>query len=478
MSNALPMPCPDRRGGRDAQDAGCPDQRGTLVATILGSSLAFVVGSIINVALPAMQDEFGTGATGAQWIVNAYLLPLGALVLIGGAAGDHYGRKRVFEAGLVVFTAACLLCAVAWSFPVLMIGRALEGIGAAMVAPTSLAIIADGFTGRARGQAIGTWAAAGAAAGAAAPLVGGLIVDVAGWRWAFAAVMPLSLYALWVARRSVRESRAARDDRAPLDWLGAGLIGAGLLALIWALIALPERGATPAVMAAGACGVVLVAAFLAVEYRKGDAAMTPLRLFGSATFSGLSLLTLFLYMALGGLLVLLPYVLIRDLGYGATAAGAAILPFPLILGLLSRAVGGVVTDRVGTRRILTVGSLLVGCGFLLFTRVPAEDVNYWRDILPALSVLALGMAACVAPLTSAVLASAGDRYSGVASGVNNAISRIAGLIATALLGVVLIGSADSLTAGFAAAAWAGAALSAASALSAWMLVDPETVAAS
>lgn len=476
MTNALPLPC-DQTAGRRNVDRPCPDKRGTLVATVAGSSLAFVVGSIINVALPAMQEEFAAGATGAQWIVNAYLLPLGALVLICGAFGDHYGRKRTFQWGLAVFTAACLLCAVAWNFPVLLIGRALEGVGAAMIAPTSLAIIADGFSGRERGRAVGTWAAAGATAGAVAPLAGGVIVDAAGWRWAFVAVIPIAIFAWWVARRSVRESRAVEGERAPLDWLGAGLIGTGLLSLIWALIAWPERGATMAVLLAGAGGVMLIAAFLFVEHRKGDRAMTPLALFGSATFTGLSLLTLFLYMALGGLLVLLPYVLIRDLGYGATAAGAAILPFPLILGLLSRSVGGTLAERVGTRLILTAGSILVGCGFLLFSLLPDEEVSYWWHVLPALIVLALGMAACVAPLTSAVLASVGDRHTGVASGVNNAISRIAGLVATALLGLVLIGSSDDLTAGLALAAWAGAGLAGLSAASAWLLIDPDRVEA-
>lgn len=474
MTNALPLPC-DTPASDPAQGKPCDDKRGTLIATIAGSSLAFVVGSIINVALPAMQDEFAAGATGAQWIVNAYLLPLGAFVLIGGAMGDHYGRKLIFQTGLVIFTAACLVCAAAWSFPVLLIGRVLEGIGAAMIAPTSLAIIANGFAGKERGQAVGTWAAAGAAAGAVAPVAGGLIVDAAGWRWAFVAVIPVAILAWLVGRRSVRESVADIGNRAPLDWLGAGLIGAGLLALIWTLVALPERGATGPVIAAGATGILLIAAFVQVERRKGEAAMTPLVIFGSRSFSGLSLLTMFLYMALGGLLVLLPYVLIRELGYGATAAGAAILPFPLILGLLSRTAGGTLADRVGTRMILTFGSLTVACGFILFTFVPAEGVSYWRHILPALVVLALGMAASVAPLTSAVLASVGDRHTGVASGISNAISRIAGLVATALIGIVLIGSADNLATGFAAAAWAGAALAAASALSAWVLIDPETV---
>ena len=346
-----------------------------------------------------------------------------------------------------------------------------------MVAPTSLAIIADGFSGKARGRAVGTWAAAGAAAGALAPLFGGMLVDGPGWRWTFVAVVPLGIYAFVVAGSSVRESRADRIERAPLDWLGAGLVAAGLFALIWALIAMSERGATGAVVVALIVGLGLLAAFLAVEWRKGDGAMTPLALFANSSFSGLSLLTFFLYMALGGLLVLLPYVLIRDVGYAATAAGAAILPFPLVLGLLSRSAGGALADRLGTRSILTGGSLVVAAEFFLFSRMPADNVGYWRDIFPPLVVLAVGMAASVAPLTSAVLASADDRYSGVASGVNNAVARIAGLVATALLGLVLLGSPDSLATGFAAAASVGAALSLLSAASAFLLLRTDTVEA-
>ena len=240
---------------------------------------------------------------------------------------------------------------------------------------------------------------------------------------------------------------------------------------------MPERGATGAVIAALVVGIGLLAVFLVAERRKGDRAMIPLVLFADRSFSGLSLLTFFLYMALGGLLVLLPYVLIRDIGYGATAAGAAILPFPLIMGVLSRTAGGALTDRLGTRALLTGGSLLVAVGFLLFSRMPPDRVEYWRDVFPGLLALALGMAASVAPLTAAVLSSAGDRYSGVASGVNNAIARIAGLVATALLGLVLLGSADSLAAGFAAAALVGAALSVLSAASAFVLVRPAAVKA-
>lgn len=468
MSSTLPLPCPERAG--PAGQGDCPDKRGTLIATIAGSSLAFVVGSIINVALPAMQTDFGVGPTGVQWIVNAYLLPLGALVLLGGALGDHYGRKRVFQAGLVLFSFACLICAVAWSFPVFILGRVLEGVGAAMIAPTSLAILADGFSGKERGAAIGTWAAAGAIAGAVAPVAGGIAVDSVGWRWAFAVVVPVAIYAWWVARGAVRESVADSGDRAPLDWLGAGLSGAGLFLLIWALIALPERGATPLVLGVFAAGFLAIGLFLVIEAGLGDRAMTPLAIFTNRDFSGLSLLTLLLYAALGGLLVLLPYVLIRELGYSATAAGAAILPFPLLLGLMSRWAGGALVDRFGTRAMLTGGSLMVAGGFALFAVIPDAGVSYVLHILPPLLVLALGMAATVAPLTTAVLNSVGPRYAGVASGINNATSRIAGLIATSFLGFVLIGTAEGVMDRFAMAALSGAALALISASVAYMMV--------
>lgn len=238
-------------------------------------------------------------------------------------------------------------------------------------------------------------------------------MDLAGWRWAFVAVVPVAGYAFLVARRAVRESRADPGGTAPLDWIGAGLSCAGLLALVWGLIAWPERGASPPVLAALLGGLVLLAAFVLVERRLGDGAMTPLTLFARLTFAGLSLLTLFLYAALGGLLVLLPYVLIEALGYSVTAAGAAILPFPLVLGLLSRAAGGAMTERFGTRALLVAGSGLVALGFLSFAQLPAEGISYWRHLLPGLLVLALGMAASVAPLTTAVLGSAGERYAGV-----------------------------------------------------------------
>lgn len=475
MATAILPPCEERFAGRSPGSTECPDKRGTLIATVAGSSLAFAVGSIVNVALPAMQAEFGTDAAGAQWIVNAYLLPLGAFVLIGGALGDHRGRKRLFQIGLLLFGAACLACALAPSLAFLLAARAVLGIAAALIAPNSLSIIADAFGGEERGRAIGTWAAAGAIAGAVAPLAGGAIVDFAGWRWAFGAIAPIAAATWMIARRSVRESVAEGAEKAPLDWIGAGLIAGGLLLVVYGLISWPEQGLTTTVEAVLAAGLLLIAAFVVVQFRKSDKAMVPPGLFGSRSFAGISLLTFLLYAALGGLLVLLPYMLIERFEYGAIEAGAALLPFPLIMGALSRFAGGSLTARFGTRVMLTVGPMLCALGFLAFSQLNDGEINYWVDILPGLVVLATGMAICVAPLTNAVVSVVDDAYTGVASGVNNAISRIAGLIATALLGPVLA-SGDRIgeQAGNAALIAAGMVLM--SAVIGWLMVGGDAEA--
>ena len=474
MATAILPPCDETRATAGASREDCPDQRGTLIATVAGSSLAFVVGSIVNVALPSMQQEFGTDAAGAQWIVNAYLLPLGALVLIGGALGDHYGRRRIFLTGLALFAVSCLACALAPNLAWLFAARASLGIGAALVAPNSLSIIADGFSGKERSKAVGTWAAAGAIAGAIAPVAGGWIVEQASWRWAFGAVVPLSVLAFVLAYRSVRESVAEGSERAPLDWMGAGLAAAALFGIIWSLIELPPPGPMSAPALIGMVGIAFLVSFLWVEHRKGDRAMTPPDLFLARSFSGISLLTFFLYASLGGLLVLLPYVLITAFDYGATAAGAALLPFPLVMGVLSRWLGGSVAERLGTRTMLTGGPLAVAAGFVLLSFLPSENPSYWRDILPGLVFTAIGMAASVAPLTSAVLASAGPKRTGVASGVNNAISRIAGLVATAVLGPVLA-SGTQIVGSFGIAALAGAGLATAGALASFVLISKDEV---
>lgn len=447
-------------------------ETGVLVATVLGSSLAFVVTSMVNVALPTMQADLGTDAAGVQWTINAYLLPMSALVLLGGALGDCYGRKRIFLAGLMTFAVGSLACFLAPNLNALLAARALQGVGAALLAPNSLAVIASAFSGEARGKAVGAWAAAGAMASAAAPLLGGWLVDVASWRWAFLVVVPPALTALLVGRWAIREARDPARSAGSLDWLGAALATVALGAVTWALIAYPARDGDSAVLAALALGAAAAVAFVAVERGKGDHAMMPLALFATSSFTGISLLTLLLYGALGGLLILLPYTLIDAYGFTATEAGAAILPFPLTLAILSRFSGGL-AGRIGPRPMLTAGPLGVAVGFALLTQLPAEGFDYWTDLFPALMAIALGMAASVAPLTTAVMNSVDEAHVGVASGVNNATARGAGLIATALLGHVLVnagGDPSALIAAVGDAAIVGAALAAASAIAALALI--------
>jgi len=473
MSTAILPPC-DETAGVAGVPTSCTNKRGTLIATILGSSLAFVVGSIVNVALPSMQATFETDAAGAQWIVNAYLLPVGAFVLMGGALGDHYGRKKIFLGGLILFTAATLACALAPALSLLFAARALQGLGAALLAPNSLAIIADGFSDDERGRAVGAWAAAGAMAAAVAPVLGGWLVDLASWRWAFAIVLPPAIGAFFIGLRSIEESRNKSKDMPPLDWTGAASATLGLGALIWSFTAFPQQGitATP-VVTSFSVGVFLSLVFLWIEAQKKEKAMMPLSLFRNPSFSGISLLTLFLYAALGGLLVLLPYMLIEAFAFSATAAGAALLPFPLIMAALSRRAGSL-AETIGVKPLLIVGPIGVAAGFLLFSRLNNDAFNYWRDVFPALTVMAFGMAASVTPLTTAVMNTVEPSRVGVASGVNNAISRTAGLIATAFLGLVLIsvgGNLDELVNGFRNAALVGAALAGASALTALLMIE-------
>ncbi|CDO58989.1 putative transmembrane efflux protein [Candidatus Phaeomarinobacter ectocarpi] len=436
MPTALAPPC-DESIAKPDKVTPCVNETGTLVATILASSLAFVEGSIVNIALPSMLNDLGVGATGAQWIINSYLLPVGALVLMGGALGDHYGRKLIFQVGLFLFAVGSLACALAPEISTLLVARIVQGIGAALLAPNSLAIIAAAFKGAARGRAIGIWAAAGAFAGAAAPILGGWIVDVADWRWAFLIVVPGAAAAIAIGQWAISESCETSDAAAPLDWSGAALVTLALAMIVWALVRLPEAGISDVLVAGPlGVGVLCFVAFIGVEKRLGDRAMMPLQLFGTPDFSAISVLTLFLYGALGGLLVLLPYTLITGFGFTAIETGLAMLPMPLILGFLSPVLGGL-AGRLGVRLVLTVGPLLVAVGFFWLSFVPADVFSYWTDMLPPLVIMAVGTAASVAPLTTAVMDAVPGDFAGVASGVNNAVARSAGLIATALIGPVL-----------------------------------------
>lgn len=397
-------------------------------------------GSVVNVALPTIEHAFHAGPAALAWTINAYLLPLGALILLGGAVGDHYGRRRMFQLGIAIFLFASLLCTFAPTLALLLAGRGLQGIGSALLMPNSLAILGASFSGISRGRAIGTWAAAGAVAGAVGPLLGGWIVDVFGWRPIFLINLPIGVGAAWLACYA-DESRDRREA-SRLDWTGGLVATVGLGVIVWALSAAAEPSAMRLVLwAAGAAGTGLLAVFVWIEYRKGNAALMPPGLFATSSFIGLSLLTFFLYAALGGLIVLLPFLLIRLGHYSAIDAGAAMLPIPLLIGLGSRAMGGVAA-KMGGRLLLSGGSLIVAAGLALYVRIDAGTIDYWRDILPATLLIAVGMAISVAPLTTSVMQSVDADHVGAASGFNSALARIGGLLATALLGFVFAAAGD------------------------------------
>jgi EmrB/QacA subfamily drug resistance transporter len=425
-----------------------------LATTILASSLAFIDGSVVNVGLPAIGATFHAGAEDLQWVINAYLLPLSALLLLGGGAGDRFGRVRLLVAGTLLFGMASVACALAPSLPWLFLARGIQGTGAALLMPNSLAILGSSFAGEARGRAIGVWASMGAVMGAAGPVLGGWLIDTVGWRSIFFLNIPFAAGAIVLALAFVRDA-PTEGKRQPLDILGGMLATLALGALTWGLtVGSGHAGWTVPAVVSLAAGLGLLIAFIWVEKARGEHAMMPLGLFGSSSFIGLTLLTFLLYGALGGLIVLVPYVLIQAAGYSGTAAGAALLPFAVVLALASPLTGGL-SGRIGARVPLAVGSLMVAAGFLLLLRI-GLDAKYWTSVLPALLLVAFGMAGAVAPLTTAVLASVDARHTGAASGLNSAVARTGGLIATALLGGVLGEGGTRLISGFHAAAVVGA----------------------
>jgi EmrB/QacA subfamily drug resistance transporter len=406
-------------------------RRFVLAATVLASAMAFIDGSVVTMALPVMQDQLQATFQELQWIVNAYTLMLGALILVGGALGDRLGRKRIFTIGIVIFAIASLVCAVATSAAILIAARAVQGIGAALLVPQSLAIIAASFPREVRGRAIGVWAAASAITTSLGPPIGGFLIDLWSWRVAFLINLPLSAGALWLTFAHVPESR----DKKPsgrLDWLGSALVVASLGAITYGLTALPERSASAALIAAaflfGALGLL---AFWQVEHRAENPTL-PLSLFRSRPFLVTNIVTLFLYGALAGVLFLLPFDLIGRRGMAASTVGLTLLPFGLIIGLLSRPVGGL-ADRHGARGFLVGGSLVVASAAAVLA---LNLEGYWVGVFAPLILMALGMAAVVSPLTTTVMNSAPDERSGAASGINNAASRLAGLVAVAVLGAI------------------------------------------
>jgi EmrB/QacA subfamily drug resistance transporter len=439
----------------------------TIAATMAASSLAFIDGSVTNVALPSIGKDLQGGASDIPWVINAYLLPLSALLLLGGAAGDHYGRRRMLIAGTLLFALASVGCALAPSLEVLLAARGLQGIGAAMLMPNSLGILGSSFEGEARGRAVGTWAAAGAIASAVGPPLGGWLVDAVGWRAIFYLNIPVAAAAIAMAWRYVENSGGGKDR---LDWRGALLATAALGTLTWALTLWSSRhAASPAILIGLAVGIALVLLFVLAERRLGERAMMPLTLFASRPFVGLTILTFLLYGALGGFFVLLPFLLIVSGGYSPAQAGFALLPFALVIGTVSR-LAGRVTAKMGPRWPLTIGPLVAGLGFALMTRADPQ-ASYRTGILPGIAVIALGMAGAVAPLTTAVLSSVDGRHTGTASGFNSAVARTGGLIATALTAAVVAEAGASLVGAFHVAAIITAILAIISGLTAFFTLD-------
>ena len=416
------------------------EKRLTLIAAILGSSVVFIDSTVVNVALPAIEEELGGGLAGQQWTANAYLLTLASLILIGGSLGDIFGERRVFSIGVAGFGVTSLLCTLAPTIEVLVLGRALQGMFGALLTPAALAVIVAAFPPDERGKAVGTWTAWAGIGTLLGPLVGGQLVDAASWRWIFAINLPLVLFDMWLINRAMPPSRP-RPQRARIDVVGALLCATGLAWFTFALIRQPEVGwGEPSVTAPLVGGVLVFGAFLAYEARASHP-MLELGLFRRRNFSVGNAETLAMYAGLSLLFFFLVLFLQQVAGYSALEAGTAGLPVTIVMFLLSSRFGAL-ADRYGPRLFMSVGPLIAAVGLALLLRLDA-DVDYLGDLLPALLLFGLGLSMTVAPLTATVLAGADEGNAGIASGINNAIARVAGLVGVAAVGAVVAASYGS-----------------------------------
>ncbi|CAN5435056.1 MFS transporter [soil metagenome] len=451
--------------------------RWVLATAVLGSGMAFLDGTVVNVALPDIGRDLGATTSSLQWILNGYLLSLASLILLGGSLGDRHGRRRIFVFGVALFTAASLLCAVAPSAELLIVARVIQGVGGALLTPGSLAMIESSFRKEDRARAIGAWSGLAGVTTALGPLLGGYLVDAVSWRAIFVINLPLGLLVMAMATRHVPETR---DPTATgkLDSPGAVLAALGLAGTTFALIEAPDKGGSPLIIASIVIGVGSLIAFLVTERRSANP-MMPLGMFASRQFSAANAVTFVVYTALGGVFFLLVAFLQISMGYSAIAAGSAALHVTVIL-LVGSARSGALAQRIGPRIPLTVGPLVIAAGLLLMLRIDPGD-SYVSTILPSIIVFGLGLVLVVAPVTATVLAAADERHAGIASGINNAVSRVGGLLAVAVLPLIagLTGDAffdpDSMTDGFHTAVLACALLAAFGGVLAWFVISNDVL---